>query len=196
MRNILFCFACLLLLAFSCEKKENKGEEALTKSDKIKSEIDLLRDSMQHSWQLMTISDEQKLKDIKRLLDEVSYTSKYNVVLHDSLLNFYQQLLLKRYNDVTMQYPDKIDAYDRATDSLLKATFRHVASTPEIERHPLAQTLIDDIMEADNNLVVYRARYDRWVKEYNNYLEKHMTKLKKLGPPYDSLVKKPMFTIN
>jgi hypothetical protein len=194
MKQIILCLSCLVLLAVSCERKTD-GDQSLTKKEKIKQEIDLINDSLNSSWNNMSASDDQKLKDIKRLLDEVSYTGKYNVLLYDSLVSLHKQLLAKRYDAATMSDSQKIDAYDQATDSLLKATFRLVNTTPEIENHPIAKTLIEDIMFADNNLVLYRARYDRWVKEYNSYVDRHSGKLEKLGMPYSTFKKKPMFSL-
>lgn len=194
MKNLIIGLFCLGLLAVSCERKTDEGQ-SLTKKEKVKQEIDLINDSLNASWNNMTNSDDQKIKDIKRLLDEVSYTGKYNVLLLDSLVALQKQLSIKRYDAVTMNDSQKIDAYDQATDSLLKATFRLVNTTPEIENHPIAKTLIEDIMAADNNLVLYRARYDRWVKEYNDYIKKQSGKLEKLGPPYSELKKKPMFSL-
>ena len=194
MKNIVLCLFCLVLFSVSCEKKNNT-DQSLTKKERVKQEIDLILDSLNSSWNTMNASDDGKIKDIKRLLDEVSYTGKYNAPLHESLLTSHRQLLSKRYDAITMESSPKIDSYDQATDSLLRDTYKLVNTTPEIENHPIAKTLIDDIQKADNDLVLYRARYDRWVKEYNNYIEKHEDKLEKLGSPYNALSKKPMFSL-
>lgn len=195
MKRIVLSACCLLLLAVSCEKKNGEGEVSLSKIEKIKKEVDLLKDSTDNAWKAMNASDDLKFADIKRLLDEVSYTAGYNVALHDSVMTLQKQVLAGRYDAAGIRDSKSIDAYDQATDAVLKATFKLVNSTPNIESHPLAKTLMEDIMTADNNLVLYRARYDRWAKQYNDFLEKHEGKLKKAGPPYDALQKKPTFSL-
>ncbi|HEX8548441.1 MAG TPA: LemA family protein [Cytophagaceae bacterium] len=195
MKKLYYLIIAVLFLAASCERK-NKAVVSNKKVEKVKQELDLLTDSLNGSWKTMIASDDDKIAAVKRLLEEISYTKKYDVLSLDSLKSLQEKLPSKRYTQENVIESQKIDAYDLATDSLLKRTFRLVNSTPDIENHPLAKTLAEDIIEADNKVVVFRARYDRWAKEYNTYIEKHEKQREKLGPPYNSYTKKGLFTIS
>ena len=196
MKNIIVIFIGLFFLAASCEKRGGEENTTLSKPEKVKKEIDLITDSLNRSWNNMSQSDDQKLADVKRLLDEVSYTNNYNLQQHNALVDYHKHVVALKYDPKTMEDSKKIDQYDIATDSLLRATFTLVNSTPDIESHPIAKTLVEDIMKADNDLVLYRARYDKWVKQYNEYVDKHDKRLKKLGAPYNTYDKRPMFSLS
>lgn len=195
MKKLRLIFILLIAITFACERKSTTNEASGKKVDRVKKEIDVLVDSMDTAWKVMIQSDNEKLADIKRLLDEVSYTKKYDVLAHDSLVTLQKKLTSKRYDQKSMSVSQKIDAYDLATDSLIRAAVKLTGSTPNIESHPLAQTLLNDIMEADNKVVVYRTQYDRWAREFNNYVEKHDKQLEKLGEPYKSYEKRPLFSL-
>jgi len=195
MRNLTLILLGFILLSVSCERSSNEGEKTTKKADKIKTEIDTYNDSLSRAWKEMIRSDDQKIADIKRLLLEVSYTDSYNIVLFDSALAMQKALTSKRYDQVSMGDSKKIDFYDASTDSLLRLTMKVVSTSKGIENHPLAEQLVNDISNADNDVVMYRKHYDDWAKQYNKCLENNPKQLKKLGEPYSSLSKKPLFEI-
>ena len=195
MKTLSYLMVAMIFFAASCEKK-NKAVVSEKKVDRVKRELDLLTDSLNASWNTMIKSDDEKIADVKRLLEEISYTKKYDVLALDSLKTLHEKLITKRYTQESVVESEKIDAYDLATDSLLKRTFKLVNNTPNIENHPLAKSLAEDIIEEDNRVVVYRARYDRWAKEFNTYIEKYKKQREKLGPPYNGYEKKGLFTIS
>jgi predicted nucleic acid-binding Zn-ribbon protein len=196
MKNIFIFLISITFLSLSCERNETKNSvPPPKKTEKVKMEIDQLNDSISKVWALMIKSDDQKIADIKRLLQEISYTDKPSVIELMKLQKLQEQLASKRYDQETMAESKKIDDYDMATDSLIKRTLQLTASTAGIESHPLAQELADDIMEADTDVVRYRAMYDSYVKRYNAYISKNEKQLKKLGEPYASFKKKPLFEL-
>jgi hypothetical protein len=194
--NIFFLLS-ILCFSFSCERKDtgSSNQPAPPKKEKVKMEVDQLSDSLNKVWTLMIKSDDQKIADIKRLLQEISYTDKPSVLDLMQLQKMQEQLAGKRYNQETMAESKKIDDYDMATDSLIKRTMMLTSSTPGIENHPLAKELVDDIMESDNDVVRFRTLYDSWAKRYNVYIDKNEKQLKKLGEPYASYQKKPLFEL-
>jgi hypothetical protein len=196
MKKLFICLltAPLVFFCFSCEKKEVKNTETTTvKTEQIRMELGQLNDSINKVWTIMLQSDDQKIADIKRLLQEISYTDKPNTKELTIVQKMQEQLVGKRYDMETMTDSKKIDEFDMATDSLIKRTMLLSASTAGLEAHPLAKELVNDIMEADNNVVRYRTLYDTWTKIYNNTLQKYEKQLPELGEPYASFRKKPLF---
>ncbi len=189
--SVIICNLCL----WSCTQNSNNTDKKSSKgAQKIALEYQSLQDSVSVSWQNMIKSDDQKISDIKRLLDEVSYTKKYNLFLHDSLLQMHKILLLKRYTQRSMGESKLIDVYDNATDSIVKGVFRLVKTTPSIEQYPMAVNLMEEIIAADNNVVLYRVKYDNWAKTYNVFVDRNKEKLEKINST--PLVEKyPLFTL-
>jgi hypothetical protein len=184
----------LVILSLSCERKETKNSNPPPlKVEQAKMELGQFNDSINKVWKIMIESDDQKIADIKRLLLEISYTDKPSTIELMKIQKMQEQLVSKRYDQVTMADSKKIDDYDFATDSLVKSAMSLTSSTTGIENHPLAKELTEDIMEADNNVVRYRTLYDSWTKLYNSYLENNEKQLKELGEPYASYKKKPLF---
>jgi hypothetical protein len=196
MKNLFIFLISITFLSLSCERNETRNSvPPPKKTEKVKMEIDQLNDSISQVWALMIKSDDQKIADVKRLLQEISYTDKPSVIELMKLQKLQEQLTSKRYTQETMAESKRIDDYDMATDSLIKRTLQLTANTAGIESHPLAQELADDIMEADTDVVRYRALYDSYVKRYNAYISKNEKQLKKLGEPYASFKKKPLFEL-
>jgi len=197
MRNLTVILIGFIFLSLSCERgsKESKEKPSGKKADKVKLEIDADIDTLNFVWKAMIRSDDQKIADIKRLILEVSYTDRYDILLYDSAVAMQKKLSPKRYDQVSMADSKLIDSYDAATDSLLRLTMQLVGTAKGIEGHPLAEQLMNDIVEADNKVVRYRAEYDIWAKKFNKLLEDNDKQLKKLGEPYSSFTKKPLFEI-
>lgn len=189
MKNLVILLLSVMLFSFSCERANNGSskEEKETKADVVKKEMDLIQDSVNTAWTKMMASDDQKFKDIKRLLDEISYTDKYNVVMHDSLVKKIDYVKSKRF-DETIDL-NAMDAYDAITDQFILEVLKFKEKTPGIEQHPIADELITDINYANSpeQVVQYRKNYDTWAKRYNAYLRKNKKQLEKLGEPYASL---------
>jgi hypothetical protein len=192
----IFILLSTICFAFSCERKETENSNQPPKKiEKVKMEVDQISDSLNKVWGIMMKSDDQKIADIKRLLQEISYTDKPSTIELMQLQKMQEDLTSKRYSQESMAESKKIDEYDMATDSLIRRTMILTSTTAGIESHPLAKELADDIMEADQDIVRFRTLYDSWAKRYNQYLDKNENQLKKLGEPYASFKKKPLFEL-
>lgn len=198
-RNLLpILFAVILMIACKETRKENKEETEIKTEmpqDQLQVKVNQLDDSAQLAWKFMIEADDQKIAFTKRLLDEVSYTPKYNVVKHAKLMEQCLELKAKRY-DTTNLSSEKIDKYDAATDSLLKQVKALVISTPNVENYPLCGELLNDISALDNDVVMHRVKYDNWAMQYNTILEQHNEELKSLGKPYADLQPKGTFQLD
>lgn len=176
--SFLISALALIILASSCNK--NGTSDKTTKTEQSKSEVldyKALNDSVNTSWQVMILADDNKIADIKRLIEEISYTKKYNLFLLDSVRQMQQSLASKRYDQISMQKSSSIDQYDAATDSLVRAVFRLAKTTPNIDQYQTAMQLVQDINTAENEVVLFRVRYDSWVRTYNDYIQTHKTEL-------------------
>jgi len=195
--KIKYLIYCLLFFSFifSCERKKRSAvvsEKAITK---VKVDIEALSDSIKIVWDEMIADDDQMLSDVKRLLEEISYTSKYNVLLHDSLVKLREKLIQERYDEITMVVSEKIDQYDFLTDSLMSSLKRLLTTTPDVSKHPLCGELMNEINQAYNKVLLFRVQYDDWAKKYNEYLKKHKRQVKKLKAKGRKFEEKPLFEI-
>ena len=198
MKKIAFIplFACLFF--FSCERKSDNKSDNLTEAgaESVTKEIDVLKDSVEIAWKTMISTDDQKFQDIKRLLDEISYTNDYDVAQHDALLKELERVKSQRYDESLNL--EALDRYDVLTDSLIRQVYMLKSKSKEIVQHPLADQLVEDInhLNSQEIMVAQRMNYDRWASSYNEYLKKHRKKLEKKGEPYASLKERPRFLEN
>jgi len=186
-KNLYLVIIAVLLLSLSCERKDSTKE---TKVDQVKKEMDIISDSLNTAWKNMDANDSSKLADVERLLKEISYTSDYDVALHDSLVKQLPVLKSKKYDESLNL--DSMDAYDNMTDAYIRKVYELKNKSKEINQHDLADRLVEDINRANSveTIVTLRKRYDNWAKAYNSYLEKHQKQLEKLGEPYASMKEK------
>jgi hypothetical protein len=180
-----YLFILLFIFSFGCNK-------ALMNS---KREINLITDSLNYSWDAMIVSDDQKIEDIKSILDDASkLESRENIQIRE-LQKLSKAIRSKRFNEHTMEDSKKIDAYDMATDSLITQTLSLLNNIPALDTLPKTKFLKEQIINDDNNVIIYRIHYDNWVRVYNDYLERHQGKLRKMKKPYSGYTKRPLFEL-
>jgi len=188
-KNILFL---LLSFAFIFSCKQGRNSNRIKDLDSLKTEFSTLNDSLTSTWKVMMDSDSAKLGNIKRLLQEVSYTKVHNKLLLDSLTQMQSNLVGQRYTIETMT-SDKIDAYDAATDALLNRLPRLAASVPDLDRYPLYTELSQEIDSAHQAVLIHRIHYDKYARQYNNMIQKYGKELAKAG--YTDLKPKLLFQL-
>ena len=189
MKKTLWLFTLVVITFSSCKQTRPKQER---NADSLRTEFKVLNDSIQVAWQVMMGSDSAKLGNVKRLLQEVSYTKVHDQALLDSLLRLQAALPAQRYTMETMT-SEKIDAYDLATDSLLRRLPQLMASVPDLDRYPLCAQLMQEIEAANQALLLHRVHYDNYAKEYNRLISEYGSELEKLG--YASLQPKRLFQL-
>jgi hypothetical protein len=185
----------LVLCLNQCNHKNQSVNHKSKNPNLLLNEWKSMRDSVNMSWEKMMASDDNKISDIKRLLDEISYIPKHDLFLLDSLRIMQAKLKGKRYNQQTMQESNRIDLYDMATDSLIKKSYLLAQKTPEIQKYANVMQLIQDINAADNEVVIYRVKYDKFASRYNAFMIKNKSTIATLIPS-DSLIENYyLFTI-
>ncbi|MBC7485249.1 MAG: hypothetical protein H7282_00640 [Cytophagaceae bacterium] len=185
----------LAITVISCkENSTKKTEKSAPSSNAALAHLQALDDSCSKAWELMISSDDQKIKDIERLLQEISYIPGHNEQELKRLSDLVKELPTKRYTTETMTSP-AIDAYDQATDELLREIFELKRSTKGVENYTLTVVLETSIREADGMVVNYRVLYDRWVHKYNESLDKIQTTTEVSDEDRQGLKKKLTFEI-
>jgi hypothetical protein len=194
----LFIPILALMTLVSCEEKKGSTANDSTKTSTTPTDADPLgmliskRDSANKAWEVMIKSDDQKIDDIARLLQEISYCKSYNAMLLDSLTEAVKTLKDKRYKQLTMQSPE-IDKYDEITNIIISRVKYLARTTEELKSHPIAETLYNDIAKADNDVALYRSMYDRFAMDYNHYLEANKDLL---GNKKEEFQKLPLFSVS
>lgn len=185
----------LALTVISCkENSEKKTEKSSPSSSAALAHLQALGDSCSKAWSMMISSDDQKIKDLERLLQEISYIPGHNEQEVERLSKLVKELSTKRYTPETMTSP-AIDAYDQATDETLRQVFDLKRNTKGVENYTLTAELETSIREADGMVVNYRVLYDRWVHQYNESLEKIQTTTEVSDEDRQGLKKKLTFEI-
>lgn len=193
-------FSMIVIGLVSCNKSDKVEQE--TPNEEVKEvvlsaqDIKLKLDSSiilaSSTWDSVIITDDEKMANIKRLLDEISYCDGANDRKLKKLFKFHKSVIEMRYtkDNITSEL---IDAYDNAQDSLISETNTLAETTPNIEAHPLAIELMDEIIKADGMTVSKRGDYDMWTKQINNSIKNHSDLIKGLGLPYSGYTKKGIF---
>jgi hypothetical protein len=197
MRNNLIAFFCCLILLTACPgpKKEPVVENTtVEKADVMKSNTDMMVDSVNKSWNAIIKQDDDKFASIKRLLDEITYCKKYDMTMVDALVKEIPAVKVQRFNQDNID-SSAVEKYDEATDNYVKKVMALADKTKELDSHPIAAELKDDIMNANSveTIVQVRNNYNKAVLAYNDFLQKNKAEIDKMGPPYNALTPKKTF---
>jgi len=187
-------FYLILLSAFFCASCSGGKGFFSSRKKQVKTKYIALTDSLDTVWKEMFASDDKKLEDVKRLLDEVSYTDTYDVHKLDKIKQMRENVFKVRYKPLTMTSAE-IDAYDNATDSLLYATYALVDANPEMKNHTITENLVNEIQAEDGKVIIFRVHYDHFAKEFNALLENNARRLEKMENPYNTYQKRPLFQL-
>jgi hypothetical protein len=160
----------------------------------VKAQLDVLRDSVDVKWQQMIVSDDQKVGTTGLLLKELAQQRGVDAAQVTALARANDRLKPLRYDQATMAESDRIDRYDAAQDSVLKALYP-VATPDGNAATAQIRDFTEGIQQADNAVVGHRVGYDRAAKAYNDYLKLHREELATLGGKYAELQPLPLFTI-
>lgn len=159
-----------------------------------KATANTLQEEVNKAWEEMIMSDDKKVADMKRLLQEISYTNDYDQTTWTYVNSMVENLPAKRYSQQSMT-SSQIDQYDIATDQAIKKVFDLQESSNEMKSHPIGTELKSDIQKSDNDIVMYRIKYDVSAKKYNTFVENNTKTLTKLGEPYTGFKKLPLFEL-
>jgi exonuclease VII large subunit len=161
----------------------------------VRAQFNILRDSADANWQRMMTSDDQKLTEVRGLLQDLKKQPRLNAAQVRALAEQAGRIKPQRYDRQSMASSAVIDQYDAVQDSVLKPLV--LLAAPE-GNAPTARIrdYVEHIMLADANVVSYRAHYDAAAKAYNNYLRLHQAELAQMGDQYARLRPLPLFELS
>ncbi len=160
----------------------------------IKSQFDVLSDSVDIKWRNMTESDDQKIGVTKLLLRELKSQPGADAAQLQSLERANARLKARRYTQQSMSSSDLIDQYDTAQDSLFRALLPVAAPNGNAPTEN-ARNFVEGLRELDAGVVGFRVQYDRAAMQYNNYVKLHQPEIQSLGGKYTAVKPLPLFTI-
>jgi hypothetical protein len=195
--------SCLLLAVLPmCKPDATKSTSADTAAvvnpaspAEVRAQFDILRDSADANWQRMMTSDDQKLADMRGLVQDLKQQRGLDAAQLRLLNQATARLKAQRYDRQSMASSALIDGYDAAQDSVLH-TLTPLAAPDGNAPTARIRDYVEHIQLADGNVVSYRAHYDAAAKAYNNYLRLHQEELAKMGSKYDSLRPLPLFELS
>ncbi|AIZ64225.1 hypothetical protein PK28_11985 [Hymenobacter sp. DG25B] len=159
-----------------------------------KAQISVLQDTVEARWTEMITSDNAKHSATRQIIRELQDQPGTDRTQLQQLLKANNRLKGLRYNQQTMQESARIDAYDAAQDSVLRAVY--TVALPEAgQKSELVRNLTEGIQQSDAEVVAFRVRYDKAAQRFNDYLQLHQAELSELGGKYAKLKPLPLFTI-
>jgi hypothetical protein len=201
MKKIYPILLALFLLAFySCKTESTKTEKKKTerqivkKTDaQVKADIDSLIQLTETQWNTMIASDDQKLDNLQTLMARIGRDKKYDKKALTDLIAARNQVKAQRYDRQGIANVAAVDAYDSLQIKLMDATNDIVSKSELTQRDTVAASLVNNIQEEDSRVPILRAYYDNAAKAFNQYLLDYQPQLQKLGPPYNTLQRMPLF---
>lgn len=164
-------FSLLLAAAYTaCQRasEENRTDEAAP--DSVVLVYNSLSDSVKVAWEDIVENEDQKLANMRRLLQEISYTPTFNQARYDSLMAHLEQITRYRFEAETMT-SRQIDQYDSAVARLQREVLDFAVNHPSFEAFPLMGKLTESIAAADQRVLFLRTRYDDYARDYNDFLK-------------------------
>ncbi len=150
-------------------EEKQEGERQLT-IDSLNQSFHGLNDSLNARWEVIAAEEDQKLADMRRLLQEISYTPRYNKTRLQNLQEKLEQVYKMRFQPQSMT-SEQIDRYDSASTAVKNEILQFAAEHPDVEQYPLIGQLADSIEASDQRVLFHRVRYDNFAKDYNHFLE-------------------------
>ena len=181
------------MVVISCgEKRADFSDATFTKADSLTDRYLAFQDSMLLSWNVMINDDNQKIRSMHNLLHEllvISTDDREQITKYEEQL---EQLIRLRYTQKSMGNADVVEEYDFASTTLVRELVSLAETTPEYQKNPTLQKLVDDIRLADERVINYREDYDLIVIDYNQFLDENKSFLEEANRN-DTLEKKYLF---
>jgi hypothetical protein len=187
----------LLLTACAASCKRDGSKTAVidpASTAAVKTQFDVLRDSVDIKWRNMTESDDQKIGVTKLLLRELQAQAGADKTQLQGLERANARLKTRRYTQETMANSDLIDQYDTAQDSLFRALLPVAAPNGNAPTEN-ARNFVEGLQQLDAGVVGFRVQYDRAAQDYNNYVKLHQAEIQSLGGKYALVKPLPLFTL-
>ena len=179
------------LCSAGCKRKPKLTAEYI---DSLKNTYVFLSNQVNKSWNEMIAEDDQKINNLKNLLDMATRTGKYDTGIYNELVMQLHSLTKSRYNQENMANSNLIDLYDSLTVKLLQDVDAYIHIRPDIAGSPELSRLESSINSLDEDVLLQRINYDREAKQFNKFVEENQEVLKQVFPE-GKYTKKPLFEL-
>ncbi len=187
-------FTLLLSMAFACSKNASNSISR-DDLDSLQLTYEQINAELDQTWTEMIMDDDGKLENMRRVLQEVSYSGgNYNRLKHDSISKGVDKLAEMRYDQESMADSDLITRYDSLTTATMNDLTVFTTGLPQFEQYPLMGQLLQEIFEADDRVLQYRIQYDRAAKWYNQFIEENDPYMARISSR-ENPVPKPLFEL-
>ena len=183
----------LVMLLNACNKKSSTSLTP-TAIDSLKSVFQDINSDLETTWSEMMQDDDEKLDNMRRILQEVEYSGNYNRLKLDSLKQDIDHLASVRYDQQTMSDSELINLYDSLTNQVMGKVTIFTTRLEQFEQYPIMGRLLQEVFEADERVLRYRIDYDKIAKQYNAFIETHEPDMQVLTRQND-LQPKPLFEL-
>lgn len=172
----LFSVLLVALILVACNKNSSTTLTP-TAVDSLKTVFQDINSEMDTAWNVMMKDDDEKLDNLKRILQEVEYSGNYNRLKLDSLIDQIEALVSIRYDQQSMSDSELINKYDDMTTQVMGNVTDYTTSLEQFEQYPTMGQLLQEVFEADDRVLRYRIDYDRTAKQFNAFIEIHQPDL-------------------
>jgi hypothetical protein len=196
--KIATCLLMFCLFAAACSSRfSRQTEEQLTEAqfDSLRTVYYQLNDTIQYTWSSMMDDDDDKLNDMQLLLNEIRKTDYYGRDTLDSLSMMLDVLRQLRYDSLSMGDARLIDQYDSLTQTVSEDLIIYADAMPDSAMNPVINVLTDQVISANNSVLLYRIRYDRFSEDFNRFLEEYKDVMSRIDSSGGPVYKRPMFRL-
>jgi hypothetical protein len=184
----------LSIVIFTACNKNSSTTLSPTVVDSLKTVFTDINGQLEVAWEDMIKDDDEKLDNLRRILQEVEYSGDYNRLKLDSLKEHIDELQQVRYDQNTMADSDLINFYDSLTTQVMGEVTIFTTRLEQFEQYPTMGQLLQEVFEADDRVLKYRIEYDKSAKEYNAFIEANQDHMQLVARQRD-LKSKPLFEL-
>ena len=183
----------VIIVLGACNKNASTSLSP-TAIDSLKTVYQDINIQLDSTWNEMIKDDDDKLDNLRRILQEVEYSGNYNRLKLDSLKEHIDALAAVRYDQNTMSDSDLINVYDSMTTQVMGEVTIFTTRLDQFEQYPIMGRLLQEVFEADDRVLRYRIEYDKSAKQYNAFIEDHNKEMPLVAKQKD-LLSKPLFEL-
>ncbi len=194
-RTINYFFFILVVLLFSAGACNRGNKKTDSKLKKEVLQFESLSNKSDSAWALMMNSDDNKIQNLNRLIEELALIEGTKEDQIKPLKSEINEMVKARYDRMSMESSARIDQYDSFTNSILGKVRAEINANPNAVKYQIVHQLLAEVQAADDSILHFRKEYDRNIEAYRQYLDKNKKVLQKELPSFDSVQRYHLFRL-
>ena len=183
-------FLVFLCGMMCCAKRGDIYHTTFTRADSLTDTYLSLQDSVLRSWNMMIHNDNQKIKAMRNLLNELQVTTSVDTFgIYEEKID---HLIKLRYDEKSMSDHRLIAQYDHVSQHLTNEFISTAESRTEFNYNPTLQKLVQEIRVTEQRIALFKSEYDVITNKFNTFLRANKSYLSEVGAQ-DSLDVRPLF---